>query len=374
MVLSLTPGGTERLVIEIVKALRTRFRMSVCCLDEPGALAPELEPMDVPVIALGRAPGFHPLLGRQLASIARRYSSDILHCHHYSPFVYGACARFWRPRMRVIFTEHGRLSDAGPSKKRHIANQVLRAVPERVYAVSEDLRQHIIEEGFFANQVRVRHNGIRIGPIPTVGEAQHARSELGLGPEAFVVGAVGRLDPVKDLETLLHAIALVRSRVPQVRLVVVGQGPERDRLTSLIERLAITDLVRLLGYRADVRQILTAFDVYVNSSVTEGVSLTILEAMAAALPVVATRVGGTPEVVVDGQTGLLVSSRNPKEIAHALNSIQQHPDWGRQLGAAGRTRVVDRFSIEGMVAEYASAYHSIDRAGRGSLEAASAKC
>lgn len=356
VVLSLRPGGTERLVVDIVKTLRDRFRMSVCCLDELGSLADELIAVDVPVMSLGRSPGFQPGLGRQIANVAKQMSSLVLHCHHYSPFVYGACAKVLNPRLRVVFTEHGRLSDAGPSRKRRLANHILRVLPDRVYAVSGDLREHLIDEGFGPAQVRVQHNGIPLGQPPAPDEVARARRELGIDVRSFVIGAVGRLDPVKDFPTLLRAIKLLRLRVPQVKLVLVGDGPERERLEGVILDEGIGDVVQLTGYRADVRSLLPAFDVYVNSSITEGVSLTILEAMAAERPVVATRVGGTPEVIFEQLNGVLVEARNPGSIASAIEALVERNEWRKTIGRAGHERVVEAFSVERMVQEYANAY------------------
>src|SRR5437762_4660051 len=139
IVLSLNPGGTERLVIEIAKRLTERFRMTVCCLDDRGAWAEELTDAGIDVIALRRRPGFHPALAARIARIAAARGASVAHCHHYSPFVYGQLATMLRPGLRLVFTEHGRLSNAPPSRRRRLANQVLARLPGRLFAVCEDL-------------------------------------------------------------------------------------------------------------------------------------------------------------------------------------------------------------------------------------------
>lgn len=146
VVLSLAPGGTERLVIDLATRLQNDYRMSVCCLDEPGAWAHELIEQGISVTSLGRGSGFRPGFGRRLADVAAHNGAHILHCHHYSPFVYSALARLWHP-CRIIFTEHGRAYDSPPSRKRHIANRVLRYAPSGVYAVSDDLKRHMVSKG-----------------------------------------------------------------------------------------------------------------------------------------------------------------------------------------------------------------------------------
>jgi glycosyltransferase involved in cell wall biosynthesis len=359
VVLSLTPGGTERLVIETVRRLHSRFPMAVCCLDAEGAWAGELRQNGVAVVALGRPAGFHPLLARRLAGVARRHRASVLHCHHYSPFVYGCLARAFHPGLRVLFTEHGRLSDGPPSPKRRLANAVFRHVPARVCVVSADLRRHLAAEGFRGGDIAVVPNGIELAEAGGPEMRERARATLDLPGDAFVIGTVGRLDPVKDLPTLVAAFRRFATDRPGSRLVIVGDGPERGTLQALAGGIPA---IRLAGHRRDARQLMSAFDVYVSSSTFEGMSLTILEAMAAGLPVIATSVGGTPEIVADGTTGVLVAPGDPAAMAQALARISADPRRAAAMGRAGRDRVAERFTLERMVNEYARAYSEIGAA------------
>ncbi len=209
VVLSLNAGGTERLVVELVRRLQQDIPMAVCCLDEPGIWASELTSAGVPVDALHRGPGFVPQLGHAIAQLAARHGAAVAHCHHYSPFIYGGLARLWRPRMRMVYTEHGRLSDAPPSAKRRLANTVFGKLATAVFAVSEELRQHMVEEGFSERTTAVIYNGIDVGPLPGVRQRDAIRQELGVAEDTLVVGTIARLDPVKDLGTLIKAIALL---------------------------------------------------------------------------------------------------------------------------------------------------------------------
>jgi glycosyltransferase involved in cell wall biosynthesis len=354
--LSLAPGGTERLVIEIAKRLAPHVDMRVCCLDEPGAWAPELEAQGVPVRALARRAGFRPGLAFELAGIVRQHAVQVLHCHHYSPFVYGQLAALLKPGLRVVFTEHGRLSDAGPSAKRRIVNPWLGRLPSRIFAVSADLRRHMIAEGFPAERVEVAYNGIDAGEMPTAVERTDSRRELQVHDDEVVLGTVGRLDAVKDLGVMIHALASVRPAGAPYRLVLVGDGPERSPLEDLATGLGVRGVVTFTGYRADVRRLLPGFDLFLNSSVHEGVSLTILEAMAAGLPVVATAVGGTPEVVVHGETGMLVPSRSPEPFAGTLAELTRDRSRRIAMGRAGRARVLERFTSDAMIREYLTSY------------------
>ncbi len=354
VVLQLDPGGTERLVIEIARRLHPRMPMAVCCLDQPGAWAAQLEGVGIPVAALHRTPGFRPALATRIAALVDTFDIDVLHCHHYSPFVYGRMAAWLRRRCRVIYTEHGRLSDAPPSAKRRYVNPLLTRGVDECVAVSHDLRAHMLGEGMPA-RTRVVWNGIDPGPLPTPRSRQAARTAFAAADDAFVVASVARLDHVKDLPTLIRAVAAARAQRSTVELVIVGDGPERPHLEAVASAEA-AGAVRFLGPREDARMLLHGADVYANSSISEGISLTILEAMAAALPVVATGVGGTPEVVVDGETGHLVPARDPGALAAALLDLSRRPDEARAMGEAGSRRVRRSFALDRMVAEYAAMY------------------
>jgi glycosyltransferase involved in cell wall biosynthesis len=356
VVLSLNAGGTERLVIELARRLCNVIPMAICCLDDQGDWASELKASGVMVQAIRRRPGFDIHAGRELRRIAQDHRATIMHCHHYSPFVYGSVARMWGSACRIVFTEHGRLSDAPPSLKRRAANFVLSRFADRVFAVSAELRQHLIEEGFRPRAVDVIYNGVDVG-VGARGAPRRIRQELGISPDALVVGSVGRLDPVKDLRTLVFATAQLRRSHP-TELVIIGDGPERAHLEAAAAERGLERAVHFLGYRSDAREWLAGCDVYVNSSVSEGVSLTILEAMTAGLPVIATSVGGTPEIL-DSTCGMLVPPRDPQAIADALLQLAREPQRRVQLGRAARRRVEERFTLDRMIQQYSDVYRMV---------------
>jgi glycosyltransferase involved in cell wall biosynthesis len=356
-VLSLNPGGTERLVLELARRLHAELPTAVCCLDEAGAWAGDLEASGIHVTALERSSGFRPGLASAVARAASAHRATVIHAHHYSPFVYAGLARALKPGLRLVFTEHGRLSDAPPSAKRRAANRVLSHLPHEVFAVSEDLRQHIVAEGFPPESVGVIYNGIDVGPRPTPATRQAVRRALGLGEKAFVVGTVARLDPVKDLGTLIRGVAKLRTG-RDMHLLIVGDGSERGALEGVAVETGLGSRAHFLGHRDDARQLLAACDVYANSSISEGVSLTILEGMAAGLPIVATRVGGTPEVV-DESSGRLIPARDPELLTRAVLELANNPTLAASLGDGARQRVEQHFTLERMVREYAHAYRTV---------------
>ena len=355
LVLTLSPGGTERLVLELCRRLASEVETVVCCLDEPGEWAAEVTKLQIPVISLARQPGFHPSLSVRLGEVLKAHRIEVVHCHHYSPYVYGVLAAVLHPSVRVVFTEHGRLYGAGISTKRRLVNPVLSRWPARIYAVSAALKQDMVAEGFPDRSIEVLYNGIELGPRPRPTDRAAMRAALGLPADALVVGTVARLDPVKNLAALLEARSLLGTRFPGAQVVIAGDGPEREALVGRAQALGISDTTHFVGYRTDVRDVMAAFDIYVNCSTYEGVSLTILEAMATALPVVAADVGGNPEVVIDQETGLLVN-QSPHAFASAIATLAGNPALRQTMGNAARWRVKRHFTIERMVDDYATAY------------------
>lgn len=358
VVLRLDPGGTERLVVEIVRRLHPRVPMAVCCLDAAGAWADRVTALGVPLHVVGRPPGFSPGVARRIAAVARDTGASVLHCHHYSPYVYGRLAALMTPGVGAVYTEHGRLSDRPPSFKRSLINRVLMAGARDLYAVSHDLRGHLLREGV-PRRMQVIWNGIDPEAAPDASARAAGRAALDALPGDWIVGSVARLDPVKALPTLVEAVAIAGRTNSRLRLVVVGEGPERASVEAAIQQHDAADRVRLLGHRDDVRTWLPGLDAFANASTSEGISLTLLEAMAAELPIVATAVGGTPEVVADGETGRLVPSRDAAALAAALVEMAAEPSRAQAWGRAGRQRLLAHFTIDEMVRRYEAVYREI---------------
>jgi glycosyltransferase involved in cell wall biosynthesis len=359
VVLSLNPGGAERLVIEIVRRTRASMPSAVCCLDEPGEWADELLGLGVPVSSLKRLPGFHPGLAGAIAASAKETGARVLHCHQYSPFVYGRLSLLGHPWLRLLYTEHGRRAGEVLSVKRRLVNPLLGRFRGSIVAVSRELAGYLVRSGFPGRRIEVVYNGVDVGPLPDQQSRARARQLLGLPDHAVVVGTVARLDPVKDLATLLTAFARLGDLRLPCFLVIVGAGPERQALEHRAAALGLGARASFTGDRRDVRALLPGFDIFANSSTSEGISITILEAMAAGLPIVATRVGGTPEVVVHGQTGYLVEAGAPEALAEALTYLLNEPSKRAEFGRVGRQRVEQCFTIDRMVAEYLRLYESL---------------
>jgi sugar transferase (PEP-CTERM/EpsH1 system associated) len=366
VVLSLNVGGLEKVVLRLLERIdRARFAPIVCALDEAGSLAGELDRLGVPLHVLPRRRGLDPSLVFELAALFRREHVAVVHTHNPTPHLYGALAAAvasrsarTRPRLpRAIHTKHGR-NELG-SKRKILVNRIAAAFTDVLVAVGKDTRSVIVDvERVDPAKVVVIPNGVDSDEFrPSVDRAS-ARARLQLPREAFVIGCVARLAPEKGHETLLRAFAAFRSIKPDAHLVLLGDGPSRPRLEELASELRLGGAAHFAGTRDDVAQVLHAFDVFALASRTEGIALTLLEAACAGLPIVATRVGGTPEIVVDGETGLLVRADDPRGLTNALLRVAQDPA-AQAMGLRGRARIIERFGVDEMVRGYERLYDKV---------------
>ena len=325
---------------------RSRFAPRVLCLGAAGELESRFAARDVPVDVIDRSArggGLKTL--RALHGYLRRRRPAVLHTHNPGPHQYGALARLHTGVPVLVHTKHGRNHELG--RKGRVLERIAGRLTDMVVPVSRDAADVARRVDHVpARRIRVIHNGIEV--------------EGGTFPRRATRGwravHVARLNEVKDQATLLHAARLVLDREPAFELDIVGDGELRPALERLAAELKLGSAVRFHGNRDDVHPFLAAADVFTLSSVSEGIAISLLEAMAAGLPVVATAVGGTPEVVVDGATGYLVPPRDPAALATALMAVLSRPAEAAAFGAAGRNRVEQSFSLTATVRAYEALY------------------
>lgn len=360
VVLALTIGGTQRLVEQMLRTPPAGFAASCLCLDETGALGEALLREGADVHALGRVPGVDLRLPRWIAAFARSRGSALLHCHQYTSWFYGISARLLSPGLRVIFTEHGRMHPDLPSPKRRVFNALMGPYTHRITAVSPSTAEALVRvEGFPRPRIEVVLNGIRETAPPAAGERSALRAGLGLPTDAVCFALACRFDPVKWLDGLVRAMRQVVDAFPAARLLLIGDGEGRADLESQIRGLALTGHVLLTGFRPDVARWLVAADAFVLSSLDEGTSVSLLEAMAAGLPAVVTRVGGNLFVVADGETGLLVPPRDEAALAEGMLRLARDPLLRRDMGRLARRRFEERFTWDGMLDPYGRMYREV---------------
>ena len=338
-------GGMEKLLVELARhANRQRLDLHFVTMTTKGSAAAQIESLGWPVTSLNQAPGLRPTMIFRITKLLRQLNADIVHTHNTKPLLYGAPAARLAGAIAVIHTRHGQRLGA-TRRQTKLFNLAARWV-DRIVSVSNDSGRLTAGQGLPESKLVTICNGIDLSRFAFIGPRI-------AGPAI----AVGRLSPEKDIPTLLHATAIVTNKEPDFRLRVIGSGPCLDSLERLRNQLGLQDHVDFPGQVEDVAAEVAGASLFVMSSLTEGISLALLEAMAAlGLPVVATRVGGNPEIVESGETGLLVPDRSPELLAQAILQVYREPALGQRMGIAGRERVEKFFDARRMVARYESLY------------------
>ncbi|MBF0125968.1 MAG: TIGR03088 family PEP-CTERM/XrtA system glycosyltransferase [Magnetococcales bacterium] len=349
-------GGLESVVAEIVNRLpQDRFDHAIISLTEITPFRERLHHPRLSLHALHKKPGKDLLVWFRLWRLLRQLQPHLVHTCNLAAMEAVIPATLAGVKA-TLHAEHGRDSydPDGTNPKYLLLRRLLAPFVDGFIPVSQDLEQWLTDEvGVSPAKIHRIINGVALGegsrltgrlPLPKAGFAP---------PRALVIGTVGRMWPIKDHLTLVAAFARLRQLAPdrEVRLVMVGDGPQRTLVEQRIAQLDLGERVWITGWRADVRELLLGMDLFVLSSLAEGTPLTILEAMAAALPVVATRVGGVPDLVIPRQTGTLVPPDDPEAMARAM-ALYLDATLAATQGAAGRERVERHFSMEGMVAAY----------------------
>jgi sugar transferase (PEP-CTERM/EpsH1 system associated) len=351
-------GGAEVLAARLARQLRNRYQFMFACLDEIGSLGEELRSEGFCVYLLGRRSGIDWRCSWRLSRFLRSEKVDLLHAHQFTPFFYAMTGRFMRKTPAVLLTEHGRHFPDYPRMKRRVINRLWLRSRDRVVAVGQAVRQALIDnDGFQTKHVGVIYNGVD-GSLfgGDDNDRELIRRELDIGVDDFLLIQVARLDYLKDHATAVRALARVVQGLPSARLILVGEGPERQKIVADIERAGMQNHVRLLGLRTDIARLLRAADVFLLTSISEGIPVTLIEAMAAGIPVVSTNVGGIPEVVVDEQTGLLAPSGDDAALAERVLRLRADSLWRKSLAEAGRERALSMFSEPQMHSQYVRLY------------------
>ena len=320
-----------------------------------GPLAAEFRDGGLEIKTVAKRPGRDPRLFLSLARLFRMRRVDVVHTHNPQPLLFAALPAKLA-RAGLVHTKHG----VNPDSARRLAmRRAAGRLVDAFVAVSQPTADVATERRECRpGRLHVVPNGIELGRFgPDPDARRQLRRELGIPDDAFAVGTIGRLWPEKG-----HAY-LIRSLAPALgdrfHLVITGDGPERDNLARQAAELARPDCVHLTGNRRDVPRLLSALDVFVLTSKSEGLPLVIPEAMAAGLPVVSTRVGGIPQVIEEGKTGFMVEYGDEEALRGKLVALDGDRQLARQCGEMGRERSLDRYSSRRMVADYLDLYRQV---------------
>jgi glycosyltransferase involved in cell wall biosynthesis len=376
---ALVPGGAERQMLLLAEGLpRSEFQLDVICLESRGSDADRAEAVGARVRVLGlrrrRAAGLplpiYPVylawtVARFVLMTAGRY--DVVDAWLYHAYALCTMTRFLtRPKALIS----GRRSLSGFKGRFNVLERIADAVARRAtdvfvansMAVKEDV---VRREGLAPSRIRVIRNGVQPIPPMTDAERRRLRAAWGAGPDTIVVGCVANYKPFKGLELLIRSIARLAAEpaAPDLRLVLVGEGRLRPDLEAERATLGAERMVILHGSEPDARNLYGAFDIAAHASEAEGLPNVVLEAAAAALPIVATDAGGTREIISDGTTGLLVPVGDEDAMVSALDRLRRDPGERARLGEAARADILERFATDRMVGEFATLYRELAAPG-----------
>ncbi|HEY6720579.1 MAG TPA: TIGR03088 family PEP-CTERM/XrtA system glycosyltransferase [Burkholderiales bacterium] len=357
-------GGLENGLVNLINRIPAeRYRHAIICLTDYSDFRQRIMRSDVPVFALNKPPGNSPVTHFKLWRLLKQLRPDIVHTRNLGALEGALPAALAGVPIR-IHSEHGHdVGDLGGSNRKYQwVRRALKPFVHQYIALSKDLERYLREKVHVpAARIAQLYNGVdtelfhpaRGGrePLPRAGFA---------GPDQFVIGTVGRMQAVKDPVTLARAFVRLLHMVPEgarrLRLVMVGDGPLKEQVRSVIEEAGATDVVWLAGERDDVPRIMRGLDLFVLPSISEGVSNTVLEAMASGLPVLATRVGGNPELIEADVTGTLVPRDDAESMARAMRAYAESAGLCTSQGSDARRAVERRFGMQAMVNAYIAIY------------------
>ena len=358
---SLNVGGLENGVVNLVNALdREKYSHIICCLRKVGPMAQRISNgVDVKIFSMNNNSRdyFMPL---KLRRLIRCFKPDIVHTRNWGT-IDGIIAAKLAGVKYIIHGEHGReYTDLqGSNFKRNLARCMLAIFVNYFVAVSDEIKYWLVNKvGISENKIITIINGVDTKKFYLPIDKRQAKKDLGIDPDTFIIGTVGRLDKVKNYKMLLDAVLLQKARESSFKVLFIGDGPERSGLGELVKINQLLN-VEFCGQKENVQDYLQTFDLFVLTSLAEGISNTILEAMAGGVPVLATRVGGNSEIVEDGITGSLIPSENHVLLSKKIGEYMKDRDLCEKQGMAGRLLCEKRYSLDVMVAKYDKLYSSI---------------
>jgi glycosyltransferase involved in cell wall biosynthesis len=357
------PGGAERMLLSLAGNLGDGYESTVG-LGRPGWLQAQVKSSGLSCELVG-GNGLGDLgVITTLTRLARIKNIDVIHAHEFYMNAIGSVVSSLTG-VPLIATVHGK--SYYPEKRRRCAAYRMVAVKAgRMVVVSQDLKSFFCRStGIQADRVQVVYNGIDSQPLSGFTRDPELLRSCGIPRDALIVGTVGNLYPVKGHIHLIRAIPMILKQRSNTHIVILGRGAQDELLRSEAVALGVQGHMHLLGYREDTPRWLAAMDIFTLPSLSEGLPLSLLEAMGAGVPVVVTAVGGMPEVVTHGTTGLIVPPADSQALASTISSLLSNRPYAAELGAAGRRLVSEHFSMHRMVQDYQSLYRVLlrDRGG-----------
>lgn len=356
------PGGAERVISNLSASLDPARYRAILCLFRPGWIQEHTENRGVRTYVIPTQGMFDWRWVLRVKRLLKDEHVDLIHAHEFDANVQGTFVAALSG-VPLVATVHGK-NYFWEKLRRRLAYQWVSRNATMV-AVSENLKQFIVEKvGVDSGHVKVVYNGVDLLPHCGPADIDQCRKELDLPTGDQIVGVVGNLYPVKGHQYLIAAIPAVLAKCPNTTFIFAGRGQLEGELKEQVHQLGVAPKVRFLGLRQDIPRILAVLHAFVLPSLSEGLSMAILEAMVAGKPVIATDVGGNPELVEDSETGYLVPSQNSQALADRLISLLMNRDRALQFGKVGQLRAQGQFSLRTMVREYQGIYDQCIEARR----------
>ncbi|QTA79109.1 Glycosyltransferase [Desulfonema limicola] len=335
-------------------------------MQKTGPLQDKIE-KNINIYEFNKRKGNDPVLPFKMGKVLRREGIDIVHSNNWSTFAESVFAKCIARKSLFLHVQHGiEMNDAESVSwikryKRNRMRQALSYAVDQIVTVSNATKRFVCDEWKVSEQrVRLIYNGVYLHHFKEDRKnKQRIRRQLGINEQDIVIGSVGRLMPVKNYTLLIKAFAM--AAIPDTKLMLVGDGPEKESLISLIKELNLQDKVILTGHRSDVENMLNAMDIFVLPSISEGISLALLEAMSLNLPVIATNVGGNPEIIGNNEYGILVKSQDITALSEAMKILICDLEKRKKLSILSRKRVTEMFDLQRMVKDYEQLYLSLTR-------------
>jgi len=360
---TLDVGGAENILVEIVNNLDSKYDVTICCVKNSGNMASNVLRKGTRILELNKSEGNDYSIPWKMAKFIRSNDVRLVHSHNWGVFCESALAARVGGAKTFIHTVHGDFHSNGNGyvdiwkrKLRHFVERCFAGWGATVVAVSEDVKKVIHSKtGIPLEKISVIRNGIR---LKTVDEENKRKiiQDYCITENDFVIITVGRLVPVKNIPCLIEAIGLIHLDINNIKVLIVGDGPERSNIGNMIKSYKLDNRIYLVGEKIDIPEYLSVADLYVLPSKHEGISISLLEAMGAGLPIIATSVGGNIEVLEKDISGMLIPSDDPKVLAMIIMELYNDEEKRIRLGAAAQEKRKREFDLERMVFNYEKLY------------------
>jgi glycosyltransferase involved in cell wall biosynthesis len=355
-------GGLQRVVTDISRNLDTeKFEVGVACLRESGPLEQELTEFGIPVFIIGEKTSKTDYFSfLKLIPIIRRFKPEVIHTHNTLPFLDGTLAGRITKVPVLIHTDHAR---SFPDKRRYmVVERILSKIVDKIVAVSEHTKKNLIHyEKINPKKIDVIHNGIDGQKYKVDVDRKQIKKVFGVENKNPLLGLGVRLTPQKGITHLIRAVSVLKEEFPDIGVLVAGEGFLLENLKREANVLGVSESIRFIGPRTDMNEILSILDVYVLPSLWEGLPLVILEAMAAQKPIVATNVGGTSEIIQNGENGILVPPKDTVRLAEELTALLKDRNRMSRIAFHANRCFLDQFSVKIMTEKYKKLYLSMVR-------------